>query len=81
MVIHDDTEKMLTVAEVTELIHIHANTLRRWSEQGLINSYRINARGDRRYKRSDIERFLNGFNPAKSNPVPSPETTAATEPG
>lgn len=66
MIVHGDSEKMLTVAEVTELIHIHPNTLRRWSEQGLITAYRINSRGDRRYKKSDIENFLNEFNPYKN---------------
>jgi excisionase family DNA binding protein len=66
MIVHGDSEKMLTVAEVTELIHIHPNTLRRWSEQGLITAYRINSRGDRRYKKSDIEHFLNEFNPYKN---------------
>ena len=65
MIFNDETDKMLTVTEVTELIHIHPNTLRRWSEQGIISTYRINARGDRRYKKSDIDRFLNGFNPCK----------------
>ena len=66
MTVHQDPDKMLTIAEVTELIHIHPNTLRRWSEQGRIIAYRINARGDRRYKKSDIEQFLNEFNPYKS---------------
>jgi predicted site-specific integrase-resolvase len=65
MVINGETDKMLTVAEVTELIHIHPNTLRRWSEQGIIMTYRINSRGDRRYKKCDIDQFLNGFNPYK----------------
>ena len=66
MIVHDESERKLTVAEVTELIHIHPNTLRRWSEQGLITAYRINSRGDRRYKKSDIDQFLNEFNPYKN---------------
>jgi excisionase family DNA binding protein len=69
MTINDETDKMLTVTEVTELIHVHPNTLRRWSEQGIIITYRINSRGDRRYKKSDIDRFLNRFNPYKGIPL------------
>jgi excisionase family DNA binding protein len=66
MVIQDNTEKMLTVGEVAELIHIHPNTLRRWCEQGKIASYRITSRGDRRFKKSDIDLFLSKFNPYKT---------------
>jgi len=53
-------EKMLTVREAAQLLHIHPNTLRRWSDNGRIKAYRITSRGDRRYKRSDITRFLEG---------------------
>ena len=31
---------MLTIAEVS-LLHVHPNTLRRWSEEGIIRAYRI----------------------------------------
>ena len=55
---------MLTVREVAELLHIHTNTLRRWSDKGRIVAYRINPRGDRRYRLQDIEGFLAQFNPA-----------------
>jgi len=68
MIVADTNEKMLTVKEVASLLNIHPNTLRRWSEQGRIVTYKINSRGDRRFKRSDIEKFLNEFNPYKSNP-------------
>jgi excisionase family DNA binding protein len=46
---------MLTVKEVSRLLHIHPNTVRRWSEVGLIKAYRIGQRGDRRFKREDID--------------------------
>ena len=49
---------MLTVREVARLLHVHANTVRRWSDRGIIRSYRITRRGDRRFKREDIARFL-----------------------
>jgi diguanylate cyclase (GGDEF)-like protein len=37
---------------------VHANTVRAWTDQGLLTCLRINARGDRRYRRQDINRFL-----------------------
>jgi excisionase family DNA binding protein len=65
MIISEINEKMLTVKEVASLLNIHPNTLRRWSEQGRIATYKINSRGDRRFKRGDIEKFLDEFNPYK----------------
>lgn len=37
---------------------MHANTVRAWTDQGLLTCLRINSRGDRRYRRQDIDRFL-----------------------
>jgi len=53
---------MLTVREVARLFHIHPNTLRRWSNDGRIKAYRITPRGDRRFKREEIARFLAELN-------------------
>jgi excisionase family DNA binding protein len=53
---------MLTVREVAQLFHIHPNTLRRWSNDGRIKAYRITPRGDRRFKREEIARFLAELN-------------------
>ena len=54
--------QMLTIKEVSLLLHVHGNTLRRWADQGLINAYRINRRGDRRFRREDIVDFLTKLN-------------------
>ncbi len=62
MVSENEIETMLTVREVGQLLHIHNNTVRRWADQGILKSYRITARGDRRFKREDIARFLAGMN-------------------
>ena len=53
---------MLTVREVAELLHIHANTVRRWSDRGVLRSYRIARRGDRRFRREDVAHFLAELN-------------------
>jgi excisionase family DNA binding protein len=51
-------DDMLTVREVARLLHVHPNTLRRWTSDGRIKAYRINARGDRRFEREEVARFL-----------------------
>jgi len=58
MVNGEHMSDLLTVREVARLLHVHPNTLRRWSNDGRIKAYRITARGDRRFKREEIERFL-----------------------
>ena len=58
---------MLTVREVARLLHVHPNTLRRWSNEGRIKAYRITARGDRRYKREEIAHFLAELNSQADN--------------
>jgi excisionase family DNA binding protein len=52
---HDGHSILLTIGETSQLLHIHRNTLRRWSDQGIISVYRIGPRGDRRFKSEDVE--------------------------
>jgi len=49
---------MLTVGEVAQLLYVHSNTLRRWTEKGMIKAYRIGPRGDRRFRPEDIAVLL-----------------------
>ncbi len=58
MVINDRSGQLLTLREAAELLNIHVNTLRRWSNRRLIRSYRISQRGDRRFRLEDINKFL-----------------------
>ena len=58
----DEIKPMLTVKDVAHLLHIHVNTARRWSDQGIIKSYRITRRGDRRFRREDILLYLAELN-------------------
>jgi len=53
---------MLTVREVARLLNIHTNTVRRWGDKGILKAYRITSRGDRRFKRKDIDRLLTELN-------------------
>ena len=50
---------MLTVSEVSQLLHIHPNTVRTWSDSGLLKAYRLGHRRDRRFRPEDISKFLN----------------------
>lgn len=52
------TDNMLTVNEVAKVLHVHPNTLRRWADKGIIKSYCISSRGDRRFMSKDINQFL-----------------------
>jgi len=61
-------EQMLTISEVSRIIHVHTNTLRRWSNSGLIKSYRINPRGDRRFRQGDVNDLLDGLRENVGNP-------------
>jgi excisionase family DNA binding protein len=58
---------MLTLKEVAQLLHVHPNTLRRWSKDGRIQAYRIAPRGDRRFKEEEIARFLAELNTETGN--------------
>ena len=69
MVIDSQKDKMLTVREVSELLHVHPNTLRRWADKGIIKSFCITPRGDRRFMSRDINQFLEGMNKQNQEPV------------
>jgi len=45
--------KLLTTRQAAEILNVHENTIRRWSEKGIIKSYRIGPRADRRFTESD----------------------------
>lgn len=53
-----NSSAMLTTGEVARLLGLHVNTVRRWRSKGILKSYRINPRGDSRFRREDIESFL-----------------------
>ena len=75
MLRQDEIMPMLTVKDVARLLHIHVNTARRWSDQGIIRSYRITRRGDRRFRQEDIARFLAEYNDFNMNKVSDRETS------
>jgi len=49
---------LLSATDAARLLGVHPNTLRRWSDDGLIHAYRVGNRLDRRFRRTDLEKFL-----------------------
>ncbi len=66
MVVASGFDELLTVREVARILHVHPNTLRRWSDKGLLKAFRITERGDRRYMRQDVAHFLRGLTVTKA---------------
>jgi len=48
----------LSVTRAADVLGVHPNTIRTWSDAGRLRYYRINPRGDRRYRLGDLQRFL-----------------------
>ena len=67
------TDALISVAQAAALLGVHPNTVRAWTESGRLTAWRINPRGDRRYRKADVERLLaegaaaTGSEPASSN--------------
>ena len=55
MVVRGRSQPLLTVREVAAMLNIHINTVRRWSDLGVLKAYRIGPRGDRRFRREDVD--------------------------
>ncbi len=54
----DPAPVLVPVGEASRILRVHPNTLRKWSDVGLIPSYRIGQRRDRRFALSDLLAFL-----------------------
>ena len=67
IITEEELPSFLTVQEVSDLLHIHTNTVRRWSDSGVLPANRIGPRGDRRFRREDIVHFVTEFNPHKTH--------------
>ncbi len=49
---------LLTPREVAEILRVSIITIKRWGKQGKLPAIRINARGDRRYRKEVVLRLL-----------------------
>jgi diguanylate cyclase (GGDEF)-like protein/excisionase family DNA binding protein len=66
------------VTKAARLLGVHPNTVRAWSDAGRLRYYRINPRGDRRYRIGDLQRFLAA---AENSPDPAPVAAHGPQPG
>jgi excisionase family DNA binding protein len=62
----NDPDALLTTAEAAEILNVHINTVRRWSDKGIVETYRIGSRGDRRLRQGDIDKLLRKSQPAET---------------
>lgn len=58
---------MLTIGEVARMLHVHKNTIRRWSNQGILKAYRFGLRGDRRFIKEEVEAVIARLKENKSD--------------
>ena len=65
----------LSVTRAARLLGVHPNTVRAWSDAGRLRYYRINPRGDRRYRLSDLHRYLAAAENGPADPEAHTGTT------
>ena len=74
----DDPGTLVSVAQAAAMLGVHPNTVRAWTEAGRLPAFRINARGDRRFRRGDVERLLaEGAHPDIDERAPRDHTREA----
>ncbi len=58
----DKQDKLIRISEAADLLSVHPETLRRWDREGKVQTVVINDRGDRRFKLSEVNKFINKEN-------------------
>lgn len=53
-----ENKKLLRISEAAEQLGVHPNTLRKWDKKGILRAVRFGERGDRRYRKEDIENLI-----------------------
>ncbi len=53
-----DLPELLTLEEASAYLKCHPNTLRQWDKKGILPAIRIGERRARRYKKEDLEKFV-----------------------
>jgi excisionase family DNA binding protein len=54
----DDQQVWLITEEAAEFLKVHVETLRRWARTGVIPAAKLGNRGGFRFRREDLDRFL-----------------------
>lgn len=50
--------ELITLSEASQILKVHPNTLRKWDRKGILKAVRFGERGDRRYKKEDLEKMI-----------------------
>lgn len=50
--------ELVTLSEVSAILKVHPNTLRKWDRKGILKAVRFGERGDRRYKKQDVLKLM-----------------------
>jgi len=53
-----DLPELLTLREASGYLKCHPNTLRQWDKKGILPAIRIGVRKVRRYKKNELEKFV-----------------------
>ena len=51
-------EGLIKLREAAKILGVHPETLRRWDRSGKLKAIIISVRGDRRYKKTDLIKFI-----------------------
>ena len=54
--------ELLTLKETCDILKVHPNTLRQWDKKGVLKAVRIGIKKSLRYRKEDIEKFINQKN-------------------
>ena len=52
------TSSFLTTKQTSKLLNVHENTVRRWSDSGIIKAYRVGPTDKRRFLKEEVRKLL-----------------------
>lgn len=58
----EEISELLTLKEACKILKVHPNTLRQWDKKSVLVAIRIGVKRIRRYRKIDIEKFIDKKN-------------------
>jgi len=53
-----DSDRLLTVKEAAKFLNVSEISIRRWTDSGKLECYRIGEKGVRRFSKSQLDKYL-----------------------